>query len=51
MHHIYLNDNLISQNINLPNKPIKQEVIIDKNVEKLSTNEINTLENYKNKTF
>ena len=46
---IKLNDNLISQNINLPNKPIKQEVIIDKNVEKLSTNEINTLENYKNK--
>tara|TARA_B100000427_G_scaffold77855_1_gene63493 strand:- start:2193 stop:3101 length:909 start_codon:yes stop_codon:yes gene_type:complete len=45
---IKLNDNLISQNINLPNKPIKQEVIIDKKVEKLSTNEINTLENYKN---
>jgi outer membrane biosynthesis protein TonB len=56
---IKLNDNLISQNINLPNKPIKQEAInetdkkeIIKNAEikddKLSTSEINSLETYKN---
>ena len=56
---IKLNDNLISQNINLPNKPIKQELLkenekkeIIKNTEIknniLSASEINTLETYKN---
>ncbi|MFP6779907.1 MAG: energy transducer TonB [Alphaproteobacteria bacterium] len=56
---IKLNDYLISQNINLPNKPIKQELLkenekkeIIKNTEIknniLSASEINTLETYKN---
>ena len=51
---IKLKDNLISQNINLPNKPIKQEVEkeIVKNTEikndKLSASEISSLETYKN---
>ena len=51
---IKLNDNLMSQNINLPNKPIKQEVEkeIIKNTEikndKLSASEISSLETYKN---
>ncbi len=51
---IKLKDNLMSQNINLPNKPIKQEVEkeIVKNTEikndKLSASEISSLETYKN---
>ena len=56
---IKLNDNLISQNINLPTKPLKKEAIdeidkkeIIKNAEikndKLSTSEINNLKTYKN---
>ena len=51
---IKLKDNLISQNINLPNKPIKQEAKkeIVKNTEikndKLSASEISSLETYKN---
>jgi len=56
---IKLNDNLISQNINLPTKPLKKEAIdeidkkeIVKNAEikndKLSTSEINNLKTYKN---
>ena len=56
---IKLNDNLISQNMNLPTKPLKKEAIdeidkkeIVKNAEikndKLSTSEINNLKTYKN---
>lgn len=51
---IKLKDNLMSQNINLPNKPIKQEAKkeIVKNTEikndKLSASEISSLETYKN---
>ena len=51
---IKLKDNLMSQNINLPNKPIKQETEkeIVKNTEikndKLSASEISSLETYKN---
>ena len=56
---IKLNDNLISQNINLPTKPLKKEAIdeidkkeIVKNAEikndKLSISEINNLKTYKN---
>ena len=51
---IKLKDNLMSQNINLPNKPIKQEAEkeIVKNTEikndKLSASEISSLETYKN---
>ena len=51
---IKLKDNLVSQNINLPNKPIKQETEkeIVKNTEikndKLSASEISSLETYKN---
>ena len=51
---IKLEDNLMSQNINLPNKPIKQETEkeIIKNTEikndKLSASEISSLETYKN---
>ncbi|MDG2000654.1 MAG: energy transducer TonB [Alphaproteobacteria bacterium] len=51
---IKLNDNLRSQNINLPNKPIKQEVekeIVKKTEiknDKLSASDIKSLENYKN---
>ena len=51
---IKLEDNLMSQNINLPNKPIKQETEkeIVKNTEikndKLSASEISSLETYKN---
>jgi len=56
---IKLNDNFISQNNNLPNKPIKKEVITKENKkeiinnteienDKLSESEIRTLETYKN---
>ena len=51
---IKLNDNLRSQNINLPNKPIKQEAekeIVKKTEiknDKLSASDIKSLENYKN---